>query len=244
MAASIRKPWPRPSREQTATGILLFIGTTIAAFSAFDLVFNAVTHDSILLRIVLFIALTSIGSFCARQVGLSVLPFGTSRPILLALCCSLAVAIFAAVVDSVLFRSILPKAYVEYISGTAVVARIVLYMARSFNEDLLYRLFLMSGLVWVISERFLRNKGRPIPDWIFWGAITLSQAIPIYLSTHIPTRMAWNDGPYFLYVTIRYVMPGLLWGFLYWRRGLITAQIGHACTHIFFQPLLGFILFR
>jgi hypothetical protein len=41
-----------------------------------------------------------------------------------------------------------------------------------------------------------------------------------------------------IYVIVRFIGPGVLWGYLYWRHGFLTAEISRAATHVFLQPLL------
>jgi hypothetical protein len=43
------------------------------------------------------------------------------------------------------------------------------------------------------------------------------------------------------YDMFRFVAPGILWGILYWRYRLATADLAHISTHIFLQPTLGIV---
>jgi hypothetical protein len=44
------------------------------------------------------------------------------------------------------------------------------------------------------------------------------------------------------YDALRYVAPGVLWAWLYWRFGFLTAEVASVGCHIFLQPALGVLL--
>jgi hypothetical protein len=120
---------------------LLLVGTAISSLAGFDIVFNAVTAGSPLLRISLFAAITVTGLFCAERVGLSLLPHGYRHPIRAALAFGALVAIAIAFIDGFLFRSILPPDYVGIFTGGSLGNRLAYFMLRAFNENIFYRLF-------------------------------------------------------------------------------------------------------
>ena len=39
-------------------------------------------------------------------------------------------------------------------------------------------------------------------------------------------------------------VPGVIWGYLYWRPGFVAAEIASVGTHPFLQPALGILLAR
>jgi len=45
-----------------------------------------------------------------------------------------------------------------------------------------------------------------------------------------------------VYDVVRYIPPGVLWGYLYSRNGFATAEIASVGTHPFLQPFLGVLI--
>ena len=41
---------------------------------------------------------------------------------------------------------------------------------------------------------------------------------------------------------LRYFAPGMLWSWLFWRRGFQANEIASTSVHLFFQPLAGALL--
>ena len=44
------------------------------------------------------------------------------------------------------------------------------------------------------------------------------------------------------YEALRYVVPGVIWAWLFWRFGFLTAEIASVGCHLFLQPALGILL--
>lgn len=45
-----------------------------------------------------------------------------------------------------------------------------------------------------------------------------------------------------VYDLLRYVVPGVLWAWLFWRFGFVTAEVASVGCHIFLQPGFGILL--
>ncbi|MGO4313912.1 hypothetical protein AB4Z35_29415 [Pseudomonas sp. KB_15] len=235
---ALSKSLPRSS--WLPAGTLLFVGAVIASMAGFDIVFNAITGDMPWIRVVLFLALTSLGIFFAQRTGLRLASHDLSHPIAVAFGIGLLVAIYIATIDVVVFRHLLPPRYVAYFSELTLSERMIYFMLRAFNENILYRLFLMSALVWGIGLAWRDSQGLP-PKTAYWIAIVLAQAIPMLLNeaSFYPPHIT----PFFLlYVAVRFILAGILWGFLYWRYGFVMAETAHVSTHIFLQPILGYVM--
>ncbi len=142
------------------------------------------------------------------------------------------VTITIALCDVVLFRKILPARYVAFFGGPGLVWRILVCMALSIKEEIFYRLAAMSVLV--IAFGFLRrDRTKALPFAVILVAAFIAQAINIALHVPMPSSVAE-----FAYDGIRYLSPGLVWGWLYWRHGLASSMIAHAGTHVVLQPIL------
>ena len=143
-----------------------------------------------------------------------------------------AVAGYCAACDC-LMRPELSAAYLAYMR-TPVAWRIVAFAARAFNENIIYRLFLGSVLIWLIGRVWKTAEGRPT-DGAFWTGFALSQAANIWINV---TSLAPLTPLALLHDSLRYFAPGLVWSWLYWRRGFQSNEIASIGVHLFFQPLV------
>lgn len=99
------------------------------------------------------------------------------------------------------------------------------------TEELLTRWGLVSLFAWV----FWRLRGRPavLPSGFYW--IAIGSAALLFAAGHIPLLLtiakqppAWLVGV----VIMANAGPGVLFGWLFWRRGLEAAVIAHGLAHI------------
>jgi hypothetical protein len=99
-------------------------------------------------------------------------------------------------------------------------------------EELLLRWGMMSLFAW-IAWRLVR-KPVPVPAWCLWTAIVASALL--FAVGHLPALfLIAPDAPDSLVaiVVAANALPGLLFGWLFWRRGLEAAMIAHASAHLF-----------
>lgn len=221
-------------------GLILGVGALIASRAGFDIVFDAVTGGMPWARVALFLVLGVVGIYCAWRSGLQLAAHGLRHPLAVAFGVGLLVALFAALIDLVVFRRLLSSSYVLYFSGTVLPARLIYFMTRAFNEDIFYRLFFMSTVLWVLGFVWRDSQGR-LPNAAYWFAIILAQAVPMLINEapFYPPHLTLD---FLLYVVVRFILAGVLWGFLYWRYGFVTAQTAHVSTHLFLQPIMGLAL--
>jgi hypothetical protein len=106
-------------------------------------------------------------------------------------------------------------------------------MMRAWNENIIYRLTVMSVLAWIIGFVWRGDGGRPAA-----GAFVLAAVIAQVINISINVSEA-SSCMMLVYDVLRYIVPGVLWGYLYWRHGFATAEIASVGTHPFLQPLLG-----
>ncbi|MGL4848939.1 MAG: CPBP family intramembrane glutamic endopeptidase [Clostridium sp.] len=110
------------------------------------------------------------------------------------------------------------------------------------GEELLLRLFFMSLLVFIISKLFKQKEN--ISTKVYWVAIIL--AAMLFALGHLPaTKGIFPELG--VVVIIRMMLlngiGGLVFGYLYWKKGLEYAMISHGFTHICTQLLFMPILF-
>lgn len=106
------------------------------------------------------------------------------------------------------------------------------------TEELLLRLFLMTLLVWSFCKLGLKQQEHPSRSAV-WIAIVL--AALLFGVAHLPAAAAiW---PLTSIVVVRTILlntlPGLVFGFLYWRWGLEYAMFSHFCMDIVLHVIGG-----
>lgn len=99
------------------------------------------------------------------------------------------------------------------------------------TEEILMRWGLMTVLVW-LPWRFIQKRvGLPRPAYVI-GAIFISALL--FGVGHLPAAAAMGaslTASVVTYIIIGNAVPGMLFGFLYWRNGLEAAIIAHALAH-------------
>ncbi|WP_236682800.1 CPBP family intramembrane glutamic endopeptidase [Riemerella anatipestifer] len=122
-----------------------------------------------------------------------------------------------------LFKPILPKEFITL--QPTVVAR---FLYGGLTEEILMRFGVMSLVTWIASK--ILNGTQPIVYWI--GIIIASV---IFAIGHFPITYQAVETPSFgllSYVFIGNSVGGIIFGWLYWKKGLESAFIAHICTHI------------
>jgi hypothetical protein len=100
-----------------------------------------------------------------------------------------------------------------------------------FDEEILTRLFLVSGLVWLLGLIWHGTGGLPAGG-AFWTAILL--AAVLFGLGHLPATRSLT--PLTSMIILRAVVlngiAGIAFGWLYWRYGLEAAMFAHFCADI------------
>ena len=220
----------------------LAVGSVIAAVAPFDIAFDFLTRGSSVGRALALPVIGLIGLVAARRVGLGFAPKNLKYPVAVPVLVAVAVAIAVATVDGFLYRGLLSPNYVQIFSAVGLGSRLLYFMPRAFNENLIYRWCVMSILIWMIGALWHDADHRPSTG-AHWMGIVLAQVINISINV-----VATSSGPItsgvLLYDGIRYIVPGVIWGYLYWRHGFVAAEIASVGTHPLLQPALGFLLAR
>lgn len=100
------------------------------------------------------------------------------------------------------------------------------------TEEILMRWGLMTLIAWLAWRFLQQRKGSPHPGYM--GGAILMAALLFGLG-HLPAvaAMGLNLTPSVIaYVLIGNIVPGVLFGFSYWRWGLESAFIAHATAHL------------
>ena len=104
------------------------------------------------------------------------------------------------------------------------------------DEEILMRLFLVSGLVWILSRFWQNTRGMPA-NGAYWTAILL--AALLFGLGHLPATK--NITPLTPMLVIRAItlngIAGIAFGWLYWQYGLEAAMLSHFCADILLHVL-------
>lgn len=169
-----------------------------------------------------------------RDMGLRFLPHGGRRPILVGLAAGLVFGAYMAIADALLFQSVIPPSQQAMISSLPALRRIFFFTPLAVVDEVVYRLVLMSAVVWLLT--LIVGKPR---SWCYWAAI-LASALVFYPAGHWGYLATLDPGPLTWAREIGlHGAAGVLWGYLYWRHGLVTSVVGHVSAHLSLQPLLS-----
>jgi hypothetical protein len=215
---------------------LLLIGAAIAALQPFDPAFDAITVGVPAIRGASIILLGLIGAFLAQRAGLSIGWHGSRWPMLVCLIAAVGVSLYVVSVDA-LFRPVLPPHYVAVFHKAPLWMRLMYFMARAFNENILYRLFIFSGLVNILIF-FQGWHSVQLPQILAAGFV----AQALNLGINIMAAAEPITATLLVYDLFRIMGPGLLWAWLFWRFGFITSEVSHVGGHLVLQPMLGALL--
>jgi membrane protease YdiL (CAAX protease family) len=142
-----------------------------------------------------------------------------------------------AVVDAAVFLSRVPAGVREFGQSVALWKRLLAGLFYGgITEELLMRLFLFSLVAWVLGRVRRRPDGLP-SDGAFWSANVLVAAL--FALGHLPATQAL--GPLTPAVVVRsFLLNGaasMVFGYLFWRRGLEAAMTAHASAHVGLQVI-------
>lgn len=211
----------------------LALAAAIAWFQPFDLAFAWATGGSPPLRAAAMVLMALVGAAAGRRIGLGVESPGRGRPVRDALLAAVVVGVFCALCDWA-WRPVLHPSYVAALTSTPLGLRVLWYAARALNENIIYRLFLSSLLIWGLGRAWKAPDGRPARG-AFWTGFILAQGANIWINV---TGLAPLTAAGLLHDLFRYVAPGVIWGWLYWRRGFAANELASTSVHLVFQPLV------
>lgn len=218
---------------------ILAVAGAIAFAIPFDRALGAITADNRLPRALALVTCGLAGLLLSSRIGATIGSRGLRRPFAAPLMIGAAVALLAALIDAVLPRSILVPGYIVYTTGTPLAIRVGVYCLRAFNEGVLYRLFLGGVFVWIFGRFWKASDGLPTTGAVIAG-MALAQAINILVNVVAAPGSALTPA-FLLYAAVRFVAPGVLWGWLYVRHGFVANEIAAVSAQLFLQPMIGLI---
>lgn len=99
-------------------------------------------------------------------------------------------------------------------------------------EELMLRWGVMSLLVWLAWK--MSRAREAVPLWCYWFGMAL--AALLFAAGHLPLLFSLQDSPSAELVgavLIGNSIGGMLFGWLFWRKGLEAAMMAHALSHVF-----------
>lgn len=207
------------------------------------IVFASVVQAGLLIAIAIYV-----GLLAARAVGLR-LPVLEAmlegRPALPVLLAGLPVALLVGfgagagiiALERYYFQPRLPEAFHEVKAKQASWKRALVCFYGGIYEELLLRLFVMSGLIWLIGRVWPASAGQ-IPPGTFWMANII--ATLLFGLGHLPAtaRIAPLTPLIVARALILNGLAGLLFGVLFLHYGLEFAIIAHFCMDIMMHLVL------
>lgn len=109
------------------------------------------------------------------------------------------------------------------------------------NEEIVLRLFLMTLIAWIIFKIKKTQEGKPTKSGM-WIAIIL--AAIIFGIGHLPTVLAITT-PTPIVITrviVLNAVGGIMFGWLYWKKGLESAMISHFSADIVLHVIVPFMV--
>lgn len=232
MASLKVRPAPWAIDPRLAAGLAL--AAWIAWLAPFEFALNPLTLEFPAARALLIVGLALVGLRAGRSIGLGLEPPGHTSGVTLALICAAIVAVWCVASD-LAFRPLLDTRYTTLILTVPTVTRILVFVMRAFNENIMYRLFLGTLLIRLLAFVWKDAQGRPAPA-AYWTGFLVAQLINIWINV---TSLAPMTPPSLAHDLIRYVAPALVWAWLYWKRGFLSCEVACTSVHLFLQPMLS-----
>lgn len=99
------------------------------------------------------------------------------------------------------------------------------------TEEILMRWGLMTTVIWLLWRLLQKRVGPPRGSVVVTGIVT---AALLFGAGHLPVAAAMGvelSGSVTAYIIAGNAVPGILFGWLYWQRGLEAAILAHALAH-------------
>ena len=137
----------------------------------------------------------------------------------------------------IIFNPILPTEFSEL--GESIKPTLaVRFLYGGLTEEILMRFGLMTLFVWIASKIFKGTK--PI---VYWTGIIIASII--FALGHFPIAYQAVENPstgLLTYILIGNTIGGLIFGWIYWKKGLESAFLAHIFAHVIMvmaEPMLN-----
>jgi len=126
-----------------------------------------------------------------------------------------------------LFHDHLPQAYLD-LGEKMKLAPLTRFLYGGITEEILMRFGAMSCIAWLTSLVFKEVKA-----WMYWTAIVISAIF--FALLHLPILFLTVGTPsteLITFIILGNLSAGLVFGWLYWKKGLETAMLAHIMAHV------------
>jgi hypothetical protein len=239
-------------KERLFTGIILFLLGMIGVFSLLSMEVTLpeevekIVADQFTTRqlkwlslinpAVLLIITTVVGTLLHERVNLDVpLIKGALRKekrenirriVLFGIAGGIIAGIFILIVGAA-YEPLLPDEFLE-LGENIHTSLAVRFLYGGITEEIMMRFGLMTLFVWLLSKIFKSMNAK-----IYWAGILL--AALLFAVGHFPVVFQAVGTPSALllsYIILGNSIGGIIFGWLYWKRGLESAFIAHIFTHV------------
>ncbi|MFK7946697.1 MAG: CPBP family intramembrane glutamic endopeptidase [Saprospiraceae bacterium] len=138
---------------------------------------------------------------------------------------------------SLIFTPMLPAEFQE-LGESMELSLAARFLYGGLTEEIMMRFGFMSFIVWLFSKIFKELK--PI---VYWLGIAI--AAVVFALGHFPIAFQAVENPsteLLTYILIGNTIGGLIFGWLYWKKGLEAAFVAHIFAHVVMvlvEPLVG-----
>ena len=196
----------------------------------FDVIFDRLTFNIPAARALAMLVCWSAGLWLQRVNGFSLGVVKLRKPALTITAAALGVAVWCIVMDGLIFRSSLPPGY-HLSEQLPLSTRLLYYCSRAFNENVMYRLFLGSLFAWLL-RRWLRDAHYALA--LSMGGMAAAQFVNVTANLAFAGFAPETS----LWLLLRFVLPGVLWAWLYVRHGFAANEAAAMGVHGFLQPMV------
>jgi membrane protease YdiL (CAAX protease family) len=212
--------------------------------SAFVLV--QIVQSAILLAVAVAIGVmlapdTGLGApYLAALAARKKRPHGFWHVAILALVVGFVTSLAVIALDALLFGTVIGTSLVRS-TATPLWQRVLAAFYGGIDEELLMRFFLMTAFAWVFGWA-ARGKGHKPTSFGMWASIILTAAI--FSIGHLPftSSVAVMSRLVILRALILNGVAGIIFGWLYWKKGLEASMIAHFAASLTLLILLPSIV--
>ena len=209
-----------------------------------DLPLTLVVPLSIVQNGILLAGAILIGMIVSERVGLRMplirawasgqRPVNAKEVVLPGILLGAAVGVVMVAIEVLFFVNHLPAAMIRLFEIPLWKRLLAGVLYGGITEELLMRLFLLSVVAWLLGNVWKTADKTP-SSRAFWAAIILV-AILFGLG-HLPatSAVAPLTPPLLVRALVLNGIAGVAFGYLYWKRGLEAAMLGHMSTHVVLQ---------
>jgi hypothetical protein len=135
------------------------------------------------------------------------------------------VAVVKFILDRFLFSQFVPSLLMQWKQIPFGLVWIIPF-EQGIGDEIFHRLFWMTILVWIIYKIQKPENNQPTPIGV-WTAILIATIFSI------PGTVFWFSGPIIgLQLTILTAVGGIVFGWLYWKKGIESAILAHFISSV------------